>query len=284
MDLLSSFYKKYPINKLTIQNKKWEYITAGKGKETFVIFPGGAQAAQDMFYYIREFEDMYTVIAITLYDADSIEEYCYAAEAIIEKESIGNIIFYGYSIGGMLVQSLMRRTKLRQRIKKIIVSHACTPGANIYKYGLVMPFQVIYFFVLLLPDNITKFVTRMFALRAQGFVKNKNFKNNFDEKTKQLQTALVKEFYEKYLNKRLWKTWYKIHTEYCYKERFLPKYLKDWNGKILIIQTDNDPWMRDEAGFRKLYPKALFLTFHGTAHLTFYYQFPEMIKAIKEFL
>lgn len=48
---LANFYKHYPVKILRFNNKSWEYIVCGTGKQTFVILPGCAQIAQSLFQY-----------------------------------------------------------------------------------------------------------------------------------------------------------------------------------------------------------------------------------------
>ncbi len=283
--LLQDFYSKYPLQTIFIKGKKWEYVIVGKGERTFVILPGGGETAQRIMLLLnpQTLATNFKIIAITFYNADSIQECCEAIDVILEKENVRKIILFGHSIGGELAQSYFRRTKSKNNIEKIIILHACTPNSEVYKKDLVRPFKILHFFLPLLPTWLITKMAKMLANRIQG-ISSKNIIEPMSEKTRLLQKILAREFFDKYLTKRQWQTWYLLHMEFAYKEKFSPTDLKNWQGKILIMQTDNDPWMRDGEGFRKLYPKAKIVTFHGTGHLTFYYQYNKVIETIKKFL
>jgi pimeloyl-ACP methyl ester carboxylesterase len=282
--ILEDFYQKYPLQKILVKNKTWEYLTCGKGKQTLVLLPGGAQTAQSLFTYIQAFENSNKVIAITIYNAENIDECCQAIDEILKKEKVESILLYGYSIGGLLAQSYLRRTKNKSKIHKLIISHACIPGAKSYRNNLVIPFQLLAPFIFLLPDSFSRKISQRYAIKVQGYSKHPIFLTKFDKHTEQLHQAFTQEFFQKYLNKTLWRTWYNLHKEFCYKEKYSAKDLKEWQGKILIIQTDNDPWMKDEKRLKKFYPSAKWYTFYNSAHLTYYYQTEAMIKILKNFI
>lgn len=272
----------YKIKNIDVNGNNWEYIVAGNGAETFLILPGGGQTAQLNYRLIKEFEKDYKVIAVTIYNCISINQFNIALNRILEKEKITNLTLYGLSLGGLLAQSYLLRNK--EKIKDIIISHACTPESRTYFRKNIVPLKILNILLPLLPNALIKFITKHFSARIQtGHITT--YKDAFfAEKNENLNKQLVKEFYDNYLNKKLLKTWINLSWDFYKNEKVTYEKLKDWKGNVLILRTDNDPLMQDEGYFNKVYPKATVHTFKNTGHLSFYYQFDEMVRTIRKFL
>lgn len=279
----ADFYSRHPLKRITINNTTWEYITCGKGKRTLLIFPGGGQTAQINFNIIKELENEYKIIAITIYSADSIDEFNKVANIILEDESVDKLYLYGLSIGALLAQSYLRRNK--DKIEKVILSHACAPTSSSYEKKIIRPLKILKTFLPVFPNRLIKLITKKFARQVQGISKNKTIPApQFDAETMELLKVFTDDFYNNYLDKRLLKTWVSLHLDFYNNEKFSPDDLNDWDGEILILRTDNDPLMQDDGEFKKLYPNAQVHTFKGSGHLSFYYKFEEMMMVIKKFL
>lgn len=280
---MENFYFSHPIKKVTIDGNKWEYITCGKGEKTLLVFPGGGQTAQLNFNIIKEMENEFKIIAVTIHSIDSIDEFNKAVNHILEKESAGKVYLYGLSIGALLAQSYLRRNK--ERIEKVILSHGCAPGSLTYEKKVIRPLRIIKIFSPVIPEWLIKLITKKFAGQVQRGFKNKPIlPPRLDGQTLKLLKTFTDDFYENYLDKRLLKTWINLHLDFYNNEKFCANDLNGWKGKILILRTDNDPVMQDDGEFKKLYPHALVHTFKGTGHLSFYYKSDEMIKIMKNFL
>lgn len=277
------FYSTHPLKRITFDNNKWEYISCGKGKKTLLIFPGGGQTAQINFNIIRELENEYRIIAITIYSVDSIDEFNKAVNKILGDENVGKVYLYGLSIGGLLAQSYLRRNKAK--VERVILSHATAPASPSYQKKIIRPLKALRIFLPAIPDKIIKLITKKFARKVQGISKNEAIPApQFDTETMELLKVFTDDFYNNYLDKRLLKTWVSLHLDFYNNEKFSPDDLNDWNGEILILRTDNDPLMQDDDEFKRLYPNAQVHTFKGTGHLSFYYKFEEMMMVMKKFL
>lgn len=274
----------YSIKTIKINNKDWEYISEGEGNRALLIFPGGGQIAQSTFDLIETFCNSYKVIAITVYDVDTIVEFCEAVNMILEKEGVNDVILYGLSQGGMLVQSYLRRNK--ERAQALIISHSIAPKSASYPRRIIIPLTLLNIFLPFIPASLIKYVAQRLSGKIQG-VTNENHKKllpQMDRRKEELSNFFTKEFITKYLTKRLLMTWINLHFDFYHNEKFTPNDLSDWKGKVLILRTDNDPLAQDDGEFAKLYKEARVYTFHGTGHLTFYYQSEKIIEVIKNFL
>lgn len=281
-DLITDFYSKHQLKQVNILGKQREYILAGTGRTGFLLLPGGGQTAQLNFKLIKELESEYKIIAPTIYDYDSIEEFNSTISNILNKENIGEIVVYGLSIGGLLAQSYALRNQ--HKVKALIISHACTPSSKTYYNKVIRPLKALSVVLPLLPNIAIKQFTKKFHKLIQGG--SNKLPNNllFDDSELIVNNHFRKEFYQKYLDKRLLKTWIKLHMDFYNNESFNSDSFKNWSGKVLILRTDNDPLMQDEGDFNNVYPTSKLISFSETGHLTFYYQFNKMVKEIKKFL
>ena len=278
-----SFYKTHPIKRFKVFGKQIEYIRAGKGRKTILIIPGGGQTAQSNFALIEALEQKFRVIALTIYDIHSVDEFCLIINALLKLEKIYKVHLYGLSIGGLLAQSYLWRNY--KRVESIIISHACTPESKTYKNKIIRPLKMLGMVLPLTSNRLIQYFAKSSAGKIQGWNKNMPIDETMSKpRNKELTNYFVKEFYEKYFTKILLKSWVSIHTDFYRNEKFTMSDLHGWSGKVLILRTDNDPLMQDEGYFAKLYPEAQVHTFYDTGHLTFYYQYTKMLKVINQFL
>jgi pimeloyl-ACP methyl ester carboxylesterase len=278
---MGDFYKTHPLKKIQINNKVWEYISCGTGKETLLLLPGGAQTAQGNFRLIQAFEKKYRIIVPTIYNVDSIKEFCLAINTILEKEKVNKVILYGLSIGGMMALSYTKRHK--EKVIKLILSHSCAPTARKY-ISRIKSLLSLHFLVMFVPLEFITFFGKNFMGKLQGESKQLGLLHpENEEDTNKLTIDFHKEFLEKYLTKRLIATWVNLHRDFL-KENITAKDFDDWQGKILILKSDNDPLVQDEGELKNIFPQSTEYVFHNTGHLTYYYQFPKMIEVMEDFL
>lgn len=278
--LLKKFYKSYSLKKINIKNKTWEYISCGEGKETLLLLPGGGQTAQGNFRLIQAFENKYKVIIPTIYAVDSIDEFCFAINSILEKEQTKKIIIYGLSIGGLMAQSYLKRNK--EKVSLLILSHCCTPKSRLYRRKII-PLLRLSFLLPIIPQSFFVFLLRHFAGKAQNAP---TVPENISPDTNNIKVFTMlfnEEFIKKYFTKRLLTTWANLHKDFV-NETFSVQDFSDWKGRVLVLRSDNDPLMQDEGEFKKIYPNVTEYVFHNTGHVAYYYAFPEMVKVMKQFL
>jgi pimeloyl-ACP methyl ester carboxylesterase len=279
-----SFYETHPIKQFEGTGKPLEYISVGEGRKTMLLIPGGGQTAQSNFALIEALEQRFKVIAPTIYDVDTIDEFCHTIDGLLDQEEVDRVNVYGLSVGGLLAQSYLWRNK--ERVESVILSHACTPASKRYENKVVRPLRALSVVLPVVPDAFIRSFAKLSAAKIQG-VSNENAPKDpimSEPRNSEVGTYFAHEFYDKYLTKTLLRSWINIHTDFSRNEKFSASDLKDWPGKVLILRTDNDPLMQDEGYFAKLYPNAEVHTFNGTGHVTFYYQFAEMMKIIDKFL
>lgn len=280
---VQEFYKTHQLKKITFNGKELEYLVGGKGPETFLILPGAGMIAQNSFNLMLGLEDRYKVISLHMYPANSISEYCYYIEKILEEEKVKKVILFGFSLGSFLIQSYLRRYK--KRVTHMIVFHGCTPKSLSLK--LLIPQLKLGRLILASYSNSVVKIVFQKIIRKLSII-NYNFigdrVDNLTGTSLILHTYFTDLIFKRYLTKKLLQTDIRLISDFYYNEKFSKEDLASWHGKILIFETKNDPIMKDRGEFIKLYPDAKIVTFDNTGHLSYYYKFPEVIQTINTFL
>lgn len=88
------------------------------------------------------------------------------------------------------------------------------------------------------------------------------------------------------LTKADWISRYKVKVDIDETSRFACDDLKQWPGRILILEGDNDPIVRAPArqALAALYPQARTRVFQGTGHAASIAKVDEYSSMIKDFL
>lgn len=278
------FFAKYELRKIIFGNKKFEYITKGNGDKTFIIFPGGGQSAYHTYDLIDTLSESYKVIAINIYNFDSIDEFFQVIHKVLKKEHASELVVYGLSIGGQLALSFTKRNKAR--VSKLILSHTTLPSSSVYYKKVIKPLKLVSFFLPVIPNWLIKFIANKQAGNLQGVNSqtHENLVKDFDEDTKYRNRLIGKYYFKHFFNKKLLRTWIRLHKDYFMNEHFNQSDFKDWKGKVLIIKTDNDPLVQDEGKLKPLFRIVEEEIFKHTGHLTFFYKSKEITKLIKNFV
>ncbi|NTU65164.1 MAG: hypothetical protein HGB05_17625, partial [Chloroflexi bacterium] len=79
---------------------------------------------------------------------------------------------------------------------------------------------------------------------------------------------------------------YQVAVDFDAHAAIAPDDLKDWPGRILILEGDNDPIAEAPAreALKTLHPQASVHTFHGSGHVASIAKVDEYVAVIKRFL
>jgi len=79
---------------------------------------------------------------------------------------------------------------------------------------------------------------------------------------------------------------YQVAIDFDASSTFTPDDLKDWPGRILILEGDNDPIAEAPAreALKLLHPQARLHTFHGSGHVASIAKLAEYVAVIENFL
>lgn len=285
MDFYSQFIKNHPTKSIETNDSKREYIIGGKGEIGFLIFPGSGQDAVSCYDLIDAFEDKYKVIAINYDRIYSLEDFCTYVNGILAKENVTSVVLYGLSLGGFLAQHYVR--KYPNIVQSLIISHSGSTKSKTIQNKVAKPGKLIYKFVPIIPQFVLNFFFKPIAGRVQAgqsniidLYKKHSTKENLDRRS-----VFSKNTSFSLIDKNYLKTVYSLGIEMEKAENiFTQNDLKNWEGKILVIRTDNDPLAQDDGMFKIYYPEAKVVSFQETGHLTPFIKFEKMVREINAFL
>jgi aminoacrylate hydrolase len=271
---LREFRLTHPYKQLTIDDTKWEYISCGQGEQTLLLLPGALSVGESTFPLITAFENEYRIIAPSYALSLTMEGLCEGIAHILEAEALNKAHVLGGSFGGLVAQQFVRRYPAK--VHSLILSHTfvLTPkyATPIWIAGKLFPALPRSLFVSMLKLRLNKIL--LSTLRAANHPET--------------------EFWCAYLNEAIASDLMRkvfIHQNKCVldlarKPQFTPDDLNEWNGKILIIGSDDDPGIpaRDRALLRSMYPQAQEHTFRDAGHAPFILKREEVISIIRSFL
>ena len=259
---------------LTIKGVEWRYTTGGRGEQTLLLFHGAVGGAETMRWLADAFEDEYRTVTPTVADVSTLDEVCDAASAILDREHVGRAVVFGGSFGGLVAQAFFRRRRSQVRDLVLLSTGAPSPsqGARAAWVPRVMR---------LLPFPLLRGLMRLEISR------------HLDTPAPPEQAARVAEFrrrldqyFEQTLTKRTLLSRMALAVDFNRREPYAVADLAGWPGRVLIIESDDDPMVPagERRRLREAYPGALVCTFAGAGHMIPLLRLEELVGVVKAFL
>ena len=274
VERLKEFRRLHPGKRLNFGGERWEYIICGRGEQTLLLLPGALSSGESTFPLITAFENEYRVIAPSYALSQTMTGLCAGINNILETEGARQVHVIGGSYGGLVAQYFVR--KYPEKARSLILSHTFLTTPKLQKplkiAGKLFPLLPGFLFRALLKMRLNKML--LSTLRAKG---HPEF-----------------EFWRAFLNEAVASNRFKevaLHQNKCLLElsrepQFTAGDLDDWGGKILIIDSEDDPAIRasDRQLLRSVYPQARVKTFTDAGHSSLILKREETISVISDFL
>jgi len=274
VERLKEFRFTHKYKHLLVDGAEWEYISCGRGEQALLILPGGLSVGESVFPFITAFENEYRIIAPSYALSLTMTGLCDGIAHILEAEGVNQAHVFGGSYGGLVAQYFVR--KYPDKARSLILSHTVVmvpifekPLQIAEKLSRVLPRSL---FAPLLKLRLNKII-----LSTLRNAKHPEF-----------------EFWRAYLNEavasnRLREFAFhqnRVLLDLARRPQFSPEDLEAWRGRILIIDSDNDPAIsaKDRELLRKTYPKAQTHSFHATGHVSSILKREEVFSIIGSFL
>jgi maspardin len=239
---LIEFRTSHPCLTFESNGMTWRYQRDGGGERAVLFLPGGLQCGEAWFRYMNHFRDAGRVLSITFPDdVHRMIDVIDALETLMRIERLDALSVVGTSLGGMIAQMLVRRCP--QRILRLVIANTSHPDPQYAK-----KLQVRLPLMRILPAGLLHFLTKK-RLARYG----------------QSYRHLAKRFYDAYLiehglyyTTRAWiANHYRLIIDFCLRQRFTPADLASWNGRILLVESEDDLFPEStRAELRALYPRA----------------------------
>jgi pimeloyl-ACP methyl ester carboxylesterase len=259
---------------LNINGVEWRYVTGGRGRETILFFHGAVGGAETMERLAERFADEYRIIAPTVADVQTLDEVCDAASAILDREHVGRAIVFGGSFGGLVAQAFLKRRP--RQVEHLVLLSTGVPNRKIGART-----ETMLKLVRMIPFRLTRALLKL-------------------EITKKLEApappdvaARLAEFKQRlgdYFDNRLTKATLlsrvRLSVDFNRNETYAPSDNADWTGRVLIIESADDPMIPadERLRLREAYPRALVCTFAGAGHLIPLLMLEELVEVVKAFL
>jgi pimeloyl-ACP methyl ester carboxylesterase len=271
---LKKFRLTHPYKQLVVADTKWEYICCGQGEQTLLLLPGALSVGESTFPFVSAFENEYRIIAPSYALSLTMTGLCHGLAHILETESRNQAHVLGGSYGGLVAQHFVRQYPAKAR--SLILSHTfvLTPklAKPLWLAGKLFPAFPQSLFAPILKMRLNKMLLE--TLRAANHPEAEFWRAYLNEA---IASNLLKEVF--------------IHQNKClldlaHRPQFTPDDLKGWPGKVLIIDSDDDPAIpaRDRALLRSTYPEAQVHTFRDAGHASSILKREEVCSIIRSFL
>ena len=271
---LKEFRLTHPYKQLMVGDTRWEYISCGRGPQTLLLLPGALSVGESTFPLISAFENEYRIIAPSYALSLTMTALCAGLAHILETEALNQVHVIGGSYGGLVGQYFVRQYP--QQTRSLILSHTfvLTPklAKPLWIAGKLFPMLPQKLFASILRMRLNKMLVS--TLRAAKHPESEFWRAYLDEA---IASDLLKEVFI-HQNKSL--------LDLARRPRFTAGDLKAWPGKILIIESDDDPAItaRDRRLLRSTYPNAQVHTFGDAGHASSILKRAEVVSIIKSFI
>jgi pimeloyl-ACP methyl ester carboxylesterase len=270
--LLRHFRMMHPVKHATINGVGWEYLASGNGPEALLILPGLMGVAEMSFQHIMAFEDEYRVIAPSYpFAVKTMDGLVDGIAGILDAQNVRQAHVLGGSYGGMVAQWLVRRYP--ERVRNLVLSHTGGPRAErAWKNRNFV--RVLRLLPMVMVRSLLWAATRK---SLEGAPEQRGFWEAYSNE------VIVR------LKKADLISRYDVVIDFDESANFMPDDLKDWPGRILILEGDNDPIAEapereNAASLKAAHPQAQVHTFHGTGHVASIARVDEYVGVIKDFL
>jgi maspardin len=265
---LHAFRTTHPREYVDLSGTAWSYLSGGKGTETFLLLPGGERIGDVAFPLFQEFEQEYRCLYPSFPPFSMMVALVDGLAALLDRLSIEQVILFAASFGGDVGQCFVR--KYPDRVSKLILLNTGIPDEGLgraTKRGKPL--------VTALPLGIVRFLIWKILGRALSVRPEEQlfWQAMMHELVGHLTRAdLVSSFDET--------------IDYRLNYHFSPNDLTTWSGKMLILQSDDDPATKPamRKALRDLYPRAEVHTFHQAGHTPFLSQPDEFYPLVRTFL
>ena len=251
------FIRTHPKSRLEYKRQPLEYIACGRGSPTMLIPPhiSGLFPPEMGYRHILGFESRFRIIAPSLIESDSLDEIAASLLHVMEKEGAGPVILFGQSGSGITAQVFFRR--YFRRVAGMILINTVAPGRPAPRTPLFTLFK-------LLPAALLKVV---FKKKLMQLLDSASIPPDLAARIQMSRTLLDESFKARFSKRRL-----AIDLQNAMKfnaEGFVsPELLTDWQGRVLIVTSEDDAGYEDSRSLSERLPNASLLVLEkGYGHL-----------------
>jgi len=268
-EMLHSFRETHPSKQTVVQGTAWDYIACGQGEDGILWLVGGLRVADAAYRSIPLMEDAFRIIAPTYPAVNTMNEICDGLAGLLDAEGIQRVHVLAGSFGGMVAQAFVRRHP--NRVKSLVLSTTAAldaEAAERYRQQAAM--------IAAAPPEVVAQVSKA------------NFVKMIDPPEAELAfwEAYVDELFSQRLGKDDLLSTIACLLDFAENHPLSPDDLKDWSGRVLIIESADDATFdaatRDR--LKNLYPTARIHTFEAGGHSPATTRRAEYFALVRDFM
>lgn len=241
---LAAFRAAHAVRRLTHGGREWRYYAAGNGDDTVLLLGGALGLAEFSFQTIGLLSPHARVVAPDYPPVSSLDEMIDGLAALADAEGIPRAHVVGGSFGGIVAQALVRRAPAR--VASLVLSHTGVPDGRRRRAGIAI--------FGMLPTALLRLALKARlgrTLDAADPFWRRWFEQAVDSLTKADIMSRIR-----------------LQAEFG-AAHYAAGDLDTWSGRILLIESADDPFFTAEARQRlhAIYPSAAVHEFKGTGHV-----------------
>ncbi|HWW73990.1 MAG TPA: alpha/beta hydrolase, partial [Pyrinomonadaceae bacterium] len=250
------------------------YLTGGRGEKTLLLFHGAVGGAETMHWLAEAFGDEYRTVAPTVADVFTLTEVCDAASAILDREHVGRAVVFGGSFGGLVAQAFFKRRPAQ--VEDLVLLSTGVPNRKLGARTRTMSRLLR-----LLPFPLTRALMKAELSRHLNTPVPVEHAARVAEFRKRLD-----DYFDKTLTKQTLLSRVALGADFNLNESYAPEEHADWPGRVLVIESNDDPMIpaEERRRLRETYPRALVCTFAGAGHMIPLLRLEELVGVVKAFL
>ncbi|HKZ86964.1 MAG TPA: alpha/beta hydrolase [Anaerolineae bacterium] len=255
--IYDEFVRAHPKSRLEYKGQPLEYVACGHGSHTMLIPPHiSSLFPSEMGYrHILGFESQFRIIAPSLIESDSLDEIAASLLCVMKKEGTGPVILFGQSGSGITAQVFFRRYS--RHVAGMVLINTVAPGHPAPRTPLFTLFK-------LLPTALLKVIFKKELMKP---LDSASLPPELAAKV-QMSRALLNECFEARFSKRRLAIEMRNALKFNAEGFVDPKLLKDWQGRVLIVTSEDDAGFADSRLLSEKLPNASLLVLEkGYGHL-----------------
>ena len=264
---LARFRAKHPLRHLYFADATFDYYTGGNGRQAMMLLTGEEGIGECWFKHIAEFESDYRIIAPNYPRLRRLDDLVDGLAAAVEGESPTHTVVIGAGFGGMVAQCLVRRHPAM--FNRLILCNTTFPNPT---YALSIRRNLTL--LRILPWRLVRsFVKR----RITGSIDAPRDERNF-------WRVYFDEQFDRHIDKELINSTQHCALDFAARSTFAPGDLAKWRGRVLIVESETDPFFKGRVSLKALYPKARVHTFFGAGPLPAISRREQFNSVVRSFL
>jgi pimeloyl-ACP methyl ester carboxylesterase len=211
------------------------YYICGEGPKTILTFAGGWGGPQLLYETILGFEGRNRVIVIDISSFGEPDAMAEGVDQVLDHEELDRIILMGQSASGITAQSYFKRNP--ERVAGLVLTNTLAPRIERCKKWALWLLQIF-------PISLMKALAKKKLTKLGDF--EKEIPSQIQER-RRFVSVLFGAMMEHYFTRQNITNMLKLAFAFNERDGYTAGEFTDWQGKVLLITSEDDPYYPDVA-------------------------------------